>query len=115
VSASFFCLGGAWVVYAEAFWLGVAGWRRCFLWIATPTHHTLPPRPSNFSPPPTHTRTPRQPFYHVLVDVRDWEFDAAQPPVAYAAQELLAAPELVDDGASWGEVRRWFGVGGGVG
>ncbi|KAI8477009.1 MAG: hypothetical protein J3K34DRAFT_498324 [Monoraphidium minutum] len=46
----------------------------------------------------------QQPFYHVLVDVRDWEFDAAQPPVAYVAQELLAAPELLDDGASWGEV-----------
>ena len=46
----------------------------------------------------------KQPFYHILVDVRDWRFDAAQPPVAYAAQELLAAPELVDDGASWSEV-----------
>ncbi|GBG00504.1 hypothetical protein Rsub_13266 [Raphidocelis subcapitata] len=46
----------------------------------------------------------KQPFYHVLVDVRDWAFDATQPPVAYVAQELLAAPELTDDGTSWGEV-----------
>ena len=46
----------------------------------------------------------KQPFYHVLVDVRDWEFDAAAPPVAYIAQELLMAPEREDEGKSWVEV-----------
>lgn len=45
-----------------------------------------------------------QPFYHLLVEVSDWSYDAAQPPVAYVAQELLAAPELEDDGTSWSEV-----------
>jgi hemimethylated DNA binding protein len=45
-----------------------------------------------------------QPFYHLLVEVSDWGYDAAQPPVAYVAQELLAAPELEDDGASWTHV-----------
>ncbi|KAL6764350.1 hypothetical protein V8C86DRAFT_2474337 [Haematococcus lacustris] len=34
-----------------------------------------------------------QPFYHVLVDQRDWEFDAYQPPVAYVAEELCWTPE----------------------
>jgi hemimethylated DNA binding protein len=47
-----------------------------------------------------------QPFYHLLVEVSDWSYDAAQPPVAYVAQELLAAPELEDEGASWGQVWR---------
>eukprot|EP00878_Enallax_costatus_P002909 GHUV01003103.1.p1 GENE.GHUV01003103.1~~GHUV01003103.1.p1 ORF type:complete len:415 (+),score=115.19 GHUV01003103.1:208-1452(+) len=45
-----------------------------------------------------------QPFYHLLVEVSDWSYDAAQPPVAYVAQELLATPELDDDGTSWSEV-----------
>jgi heat shock protein HspQ len=45
-----------------------------------------------------------QPFYHLLVEVSDWSYDAAQPPVAYVAQELLAAPELEDEGASWSQV-----------
>ncbi|WIA21272.1 hypothetical protein OEZ85_000506 [Tetradesmus obliquus] len=45
-----------------------------------------------------------QPFYHLLVEVSDWSYDSAQPPVAYVAQELLAAPELEDEGASWGQV-----------
>jgi heat shock protein HspQ len=49
-----------------------------------------------------------QPFYHLLVEVSDWSYDAAQPPVAYVAQELLAAPELEDEGASWGQVRLWM-------
>jgi hypothetical protein len=49
-------------------------------------------------------RARRQPFYHVLVDVADWKYDAAQPPVAYVAQELLTAPELEDDGAAWSQV-----------
>jgi heat shock protein HspQ len=62
-----------------------------------------PPLPHTLPPPRDHPRS--QPFYFVLVDVRDWSFDASQPPVAYVAQELLAAPELVDDGAAWGEVR----------
>lgn len=45
-----------------------------------------------------------QPFYHLLVEVTDWSYDAAQPPVAYVAQELLAAPELEDEGTSWSQV-----------
>ncbi len=41
--------------------------------------------------------------------MRDWEFDASQPPVAYVAEQLLFAPELAEgDGAgcglSWLEV-----------
>ncbi|GFR46804.1 hypothetical protein Agub_g8437, partial [Astrephomene gubernaculifera] len=39
-------------------------------------------------------RGTRQPFYHLLVDARDWEYDAHLPPVAYVAEELLTAPEL---------------------
>ncbi len=34
----------------------------------------------------------------LLVDARDWEYDPSQPPVAYAAEELLTAPDL---GASY--------------
>jgi len=45
-----------------------------------------------------------QPFYHLLVEVSDWGYDASQPPVAYVAQELLAAPEVEDDGATWAQV-----------
>jgi len=36
----------------------------------------------------------KQPYYHVLVERRDWEYDAYQPPVAYVAQEQLWAPEF---------------------
>ena len=72
---------------------------------ATP-HCGLVAAPTKHARPCTVSRSHRQPFYHVLVDVRDWKFDAAQPPVAYVAQELLAAPELTDDGASWTEVGR---------
>jgi heat shock protein HspQ len=39
-------------------------------------------------------RGPAQPFYHVLVDSRDWGFDVEQPPVAYVAEELLADVEV---------------------
>lgn len=34
-----------------------------------------------------------QPFYHVLVDARDWPLDSAVPPVAYVPQEQLIAPQ----------------------
>lgn len=37
---------------------------------------------------------PNQVFYHCLVDVRDWDQDLDQPPVAYVAEELLSAPEV---------------------
>ena len=30
------------------------------------------------------SKGPKQPFYQILVDVRDWSFDFALPPVAYA-------------------------------
>ena len=36
----------------------------------------------------------QQPFYHLLVDSKDWEGSWAQPPIAYVAQELLSAPEV---------------------
>jgi hemimethylated DNA binding protein len=52
-----------------------------------------------------------QPFYHLLVDGRDWQWDPTDPPVAYAAQEMLTAPS-VEDGASWVEVRAGGGGGG---
>ncbi|KAG2452863.1 hypothetical protein HYH02_002207 [Chlamydomonas schloesseri] len=50
-----------------------------------------------------------QPFYHLLVDARDWEYDPHLPPVAYVPEELLTSPELepAADGAkpkSWAEV-----------
>lgn len=49
-------------------------------------------------------RGTRQTFYHLLVDVRDWDVDDdLQPPVAYVAEELLTCPEL-EDGRSWREV-----------
>eukprot|EP00798_Chlamydomonas_sp_ICE-L_P022438 gene22439-29550_t len=40
-------------------------------------------------------------FYHVLVDKRDWQLDLDQPPVAYVAQEMLTAPDLVDESKCW--------------
>jgi heat shock protein HspQ len=49
-----------------------------------------------------------QPFYHLLVEVSDWGYDASQPPVAYVAQELLAAPEVEDDGATWTQVGSYY-------
>ncbi|EFJ45564.1 hypothetical protein VOLCADRAFT_94016 [Volvox carteri f. nagariensis] len=47
----------------------------------------------------------RQVFYHLLVDARDWEYDAHLPPVAYVAEELLTWPEMESEGGkSWVEV-----------
>jgi hemimethylated DNA binding protein len=40
-----------------------------------------------------------QVFYHVLVDVSDWPDEFDEPPVAYVAEELLAAASLVDFGS----------------
>jgi hemimethylated DNA binding protein len=40
-----------------------------------------------------------QVFYHVLVDVSDWPEDFDEPPVAYVAEELLAAASLADFGS----------------
>ena len=36
----------------------------------------------------------KQPFYHVLVDSRDWPADSSDVPVAYVAHEKLYAPEV---------------------
>lgn len=36
----------------------------------------------------------RQPFYHVLVDMRDWPVSEQDPPVAYVPQERLIAPQV---------------------
>lgn len=41
-----------------------------------------------------------QVFYHVLVDAADWPEDFDQPPVAYVAEELLAAAAMADFGAA---------------
>ncbi|KAF5827961.1 Hemimethylated DNA-binding protein YccV like-domain-containing protein [Dunaliella salina] len=38
-------------------------------------------------------RGSKQPFYQLLVDVRDWSFDYTLPPVAYVAEDFLWAPE----------------------
>ena len=36
-----------------------------------------------------------QPFYHVLVDVRDWpDGQSVEPHVTYVAEELLIAPQV---------------------
>eukprot|EP01026_Neomeris_dumetosa_P029319 TRINITY_DN2376_c0_g1_i5.p1 TRINITY_DN2376_c0_g1~~TRINITY_DN2376_c0_g1_i5.p1 ORF type:complete len:256 (-),score=46.72 TRINITY_DN2376_c0_g1_i5:145-912(-) len=44
-----------------------------------------------------------QPFYHLLVDNRDWEIDNPEvPPVAYAPEETLWSPEDEED-AEWGD------------
>lgn len=40
-----------------------------------------------------------QVFYHVLVDSSDWPENEEDPPVAYIAEELLAAAALADFGA----------------
>ena len=39
-------------------------------------------------------RGEKQPFYHVLVDSRDWPPDSSDVPVAYVAHEKLYAPEV---------------------
>ena len=41
-------------------------------------------------------RGPEQPFYHVLVDQRDWAKGTATPDamLAYVAEEMLTAPEV---------------------
>ena len=41
------------------------------------------------------TRGEKQPFYHVLVDSRDWPADSSDVPVAYVAHEKLYAPEVM--------------------
>jgi hemimethylated DNA binding protein len=47
-----------------------------------------------------------QPFYHILVESSDWEPSADAPPVAYAAEDWLSAPELDDaQQRSWIEAR----------
>ncbi len=40
-------------------------------------------------------RGEKQPFYHVLVDSRDWPADSSDVPVAYVAHEKLYAPEVM--------------------
>ena len=40
-------------------------------------------------------RGEKQPFYHVLVDSRDWPSDSSDVPVAYVAHEKLYAPEVM--------------------
>ncbi|KAG1670018.1 hypothetical protein FOA52_011174 [Chlamydomonas sp. UWO 241] len=47
----------------------------------------------------------QQPFYHVLVDERDWsmDMDTGMPPVAYVAEELLTCPEIGSPPLSWVE------------
>ena len=37
----------------------------------------------------------QQPFYHVLVDSRDWLDEEGSPPLlSYVAQELLGGPQV---------------------
>lgn len=43
---------------------------------------------------PSLERGEKQPFYHVLVDSRDWPPDSSDVPVAYVAHEKLYAPEV---------------------
>ncbi len=37
---------------------------------------------------------PCQTFYHVLVDLRDWEGGNPQTAISYVAEELLSPPEV---------------------
>ena len=48
-------------------------------------------------------RGPRQPFYHVLVDLQDWDDRPPQSALTYVPEELLSAPEV-------GKIERtsWF-------
>ena len=41
-------------------------------------------------------RGPEQPFYHVLIDQRDWAKGSSTPNsmLAYVAEEMLVAPEV---------------------
>ena len=43
---------------------------------------------------PSLERGEKQPFYHVLVDSRDWPPDSSDVPVAYVAHDKLYAPEV---------------------
>ncbi|GAX76663.1 hypothetical protein CEUSTIGMA_g4109.t1 [Chlamydomonas eustigma] len=42
-----------------------------------------------------------QPYYHVLVDVRDCEPQVGLPPTVYVPQERLTAPEIEETSKSW--------------
>ncbi len=35
-----------------------------------------------------------QPFYHILVDLRDWEGGSPQTAITYVPEELLTPPEV---------------------
>lgn len=45
-----------------------------------------------------------QPFYHVLVDARDWE-TPWEPGITYVPQELLSAPQVASSMGLPGAVR----------
>ena len=47
---------------------------------------------------------PFQPFYHVLVDARDWRGPEDSPPLAYVPQSRLVWPEDPDCWLTWGEL-----------
>lgn len=38
-----------------------------------------------------------QPYYHVLVDVRDFDFNPDQPPITYVAEEYLTCPDVDEE------------------
>jgi hemimethylated DNA binding protein len=47
---------------------------------------------------------PFQPFYHVLVDARDWRGPEDSPPLAYVPQSRLAWPEDPECWSTWGRL-----------
>lgn len=52
-------------------------------------------------------RGSKQPFYQLLVDVRDWSFDYTLPPVAYvgACRVAQVLPCLVDERTNFVEIQ----------
>ena len=44
---------------------------------------------------------PFQPFYHVLVDARDWKGPEGSPPLAYVPQSRLVWPEDPECWSTW--------------
>ena len=61
---------------------------------------------------------PFQPFYHVLVDARDWRGPEDSPPLAYVPQSRLTWPEDPESWSTWSrldEREREEGGNGGAG
>lgn len=100
---------GARVLHSELGYRGaVAGWDACCL--ETPEWQ----REARIGGVGESTADPFQPFYHVLVDARDWRGPEDSPPLAYVPQSRLVWPEDPECWLTWGEVDERGGSGGGA-